>query len=213
MADVADGQLQRAAASAFSRLKPEICKTNDGKVIVEDELWNFLVVKMRTLSHDKIVLPVTSSFTSERIEATKEVLFEVCPDTSQRFITYKGQQNSNNVKPCMRVLKERGEDILRFVSHFLDDLPSVSFNHTDVSKLRGRMEQLNSEICCMKRTLETQTNVCESLREVTAAIDGRLTAPPPSNGTHGCCTDSRCDGSEGIEVDSALSVSLQNVTM
>lgn len=35
----------------------------------------------------------------------------------------------------------------------------------------------------MKRTLETQSNVCESLREVTAAIDGRLTAveqPLPS---------------------------------
>lgn len=28
----------------------------------------------------------------------------------------------------------------------------------------------------MKRTLETQANVCESLREVTAAIDDRLTA-------------------------------------
>lgn len=50
---MADVQLRRAAAaSAFSRLKPEIYKTNDGKVIVEDELLNFLVVKMRTLSHD-----------------------------------------------------------------------------------------------------------------------------------------------------------------
>ncbi|KAL7388196.1 hypothetical protein ABVT39_008672 [Epinephelus coioides] len=103
---------RRAAASAFSRLKPVIYKTNDGKVIVEDELLNFLVVKMRTFSHDAIVLLVTN-----------------------------------------------------------------------VSTLLGRMEQLNSEICCMKRTLETQSNVCESLREVTAAIDGRLTAveqPLPS---------------------------------
>ena len=135
---------------------------DDGKVIVEDELLNFLVVKMRTLSHDKIVLLVTSSFTSERIEAAKKALFEVCPDTTQRCITYKGQQkDSNNVKLCMRVLNECGEDIPRFVSHFLDDLPPVSFNHIDVSTLLGRMEQLNSEIC---------------LREVTAAIDGRLTA-------------------------------------
>lgn len=156
---------------------------------------------MRTLSHDEIVLLVTSSFTFERIEAAKKALFEVSPDTSQHCITYKGQQkDSNHVKLCMRVLNECGEDVPRFVSHFLDDLPPVSFNHIDVSKLLGRMEQLNSEICCMKRTLETQTNVCENLREVTAAIDGWLTAgaaAPPSNGTRGCCTDSRCNESEG----------------
>ncbi|KAL7384190.1 hypothetical protein ABVT39_025869 [Epinephelus coioides] len=181
---MADLPPRRAAASAFSQLKPEIYKTNEGKVIVEDELLNFLVVKMRTLSHDKIVLLVTSSFTSERIEAAKKALFEVSPDTSQRCTTFKGQQkDSNNVKLCMKVLNECGEDILRFVSHFLDELPPVSVNHIDVSTLLGRMEQLNSEICCMKRTLETQSNVCESLREVTAAIDDRLTAveqPLPS---------------------------------
>ncbi|KAG7518992.1 hypothetical protein JOB18_049125 [Solea senegalensis] len=177
VADVADGQSQRAAASAFSRLKPEIYKTNAGKIIVEDEILNFLVVKMRTLSHDEIVLLVTNCFTSEWIEAAKKALFEVCPNTSQRCITYKGQQkDSNNVKLCMRVLNECGEDVPRFVSHFLDDLPPVSFNHIDVSTLLGRMEQLNNEICCMKRTLEIQSNVCESLREVTAAIDGRLIA-------------------------------------
>ncbi len=179
---------QRAAASAFSRLKLEIYKTNDGKVIMEDEILSFLVVKMRTVSHDEIVLLVTSNFTSERIEVAKKALFEVCPDTSQRCITYKGQQkDNNNVKLCMRVLNECGENIPRFVSHFLDDLPPVSFNHIDVLTLLGRMEQLNSEICCMKRTLETQSNVCESLREVTAAIDGRLTAVeqplPPATGS------------------------------
>ncbi|KAL7383434.1 hypothetical protein ABVT39_010640 [Epinephelus coioides] len=148
---MADMPPRGAAASAFSRLKPEIYKTNDAKVIVEDELLNFLVVKMRTLSHDEIVLLVTSSFTSEWIESAKKALFEVCPDASQCCTTFKGQQKDiNNVKLCMKVL-----------------------NECDVSTLLGRMEQLNSEICCMKRT---ESNVCESLREVTAAIDGRLTA-------------------------------------
>ena len=65
---MADLPSRRAAASASSRLKPIIYKTDDGKVIVEDELLNFLVVKMRTLSHDEIVLLVTSTFTSERID-------------------------------------------------------------------------------------------------------------------------------------------------
>ena len=102
---------------------------------MEDELLNFLVVKMRTLSHDEIVLLVTSTFTSERIDAAK-ALFEVCPDTSQRCTAFKGQQkDTNNVKLCMKVLNECGEDIPRFVSYFLDDLPPVLFNHIDVSTL------------------------------------------------------------------------------
>lgn len=75
---MADGQLQRAAAaSAFSRLKPEIYKTNDGKVTVEGETLNFLVVNMRTLSHNEIVLLVTSNCTSEWIDAAKKALFEI----------------------------------------------------------------------------------------------------------------------------------------
>ena len=181
---MADLSSRCAAASASSRLKPIIYKTNDGQVIVEDEILNFLVVKMRTLNHDEIVLLVTSTFTSERIDAAKKALFEVCPDTSQRCVAFKGQQkDTNNVKLCMKVLNECGEDIPRFVSYFLDDLPPVSFNHIDVSTLLGRMQQINKEMCCMKSTLEAQTNVCQSLREMTAAFDVRLTAveqPLPS---------------------------------
>lgn len=62
----AEATHQAAAACGVSfRTKPEIYKTNDGKVIVEDELLNFIVVKMRTLSHDEIILLVTHSFSSE----------------------------------------------------------------------------------------------------------------------------------------------------
>ncbi|CAL8254430.1 unnamed protein product [Boreogadus saida] len=45
------------------------------------------------------------------------------------------------------------------------------------------MQQIDKELCCMKSTLESQTNACQSLQEVTAAIDDRLTAveqPLPS---------------------------------
>ena len=46
----------RGGASSSGRIKPEVYRTTDNKVIVEDELLNFLVIKMRTLSHDEIVL-------------------------------------------------------------------------------------------------------------------------------------------------------------
>ena len=48
-----------------SRIKPEIYKTTDGKVIVEDELLHFLSARIKTLSQDEIVLLATNTFDTE----------------------------------------------------------------------------------------------------------------------------------------------------
>lgn len=79
-------------------------------------------------------------------------------------------------KMCPQVLNECGEEIPRFVSHFLDVLPPVSFKHIDVSALLGKMQQINADIDYLKRTMGTQVAACETLREVSAKLDGRLTA-------------------------------------
>ncbi len=85
MADIAR---RGSAAPDFSAswIKPEIYKTVDGKVIVEDELLNFLAVKIKTLSQDEIILLATNTFDSEWIESSKRVLFDFCPHyTMVRF--------------------------------------------------------------------------------------------------------------------------------
>lgn len=46
MADIADGS-STALVSKWSRLKPEIYRTFNGKVIVEDEVLDFLAVKLK----------------------------------------------------------------------------------------------------------------------------------------------------------------------
>ena len=160
----------------FSRIKPEIYHTKDGRVIVEDELLNFIVVKMRTLGHDDIVSIVTSSFSSDRIESSKAVLSELFPH-NKRWTSYRGpKKDINNVKLCLQVLNECGEEIPRFVSHFLDELPPVSFKHVDVSALLGKMQQINVDIDYLKRTMDNQVAACETLRVVSAKFDNRLTA-------------------------------------
>lgn len=72
---MADDTHRGSVAPAFkrSRMKPEIYKTVDGKVIVEDELLNFLAVKIKTLSQDEIVLLAANTFDSEWIESSKKV--------------------------------------------------------------------------------------------------------------------------------------------
>lgn len=177
MADTAGCANLGAPAFKRRRLKPEIYKTEEGKVIVEDELLNFLAVKIKTLSQDEIVLLATNTFDSEAIEASKKVLFEVCTGTSQRQIAHKGQnRDANNIKLCLKVLNELGEDIPRFVSYYLDELPPVTFSSLDISYLLRRMEQLSAEVGALKHIAQLQTGVCETVRAETLEINRRLTA-------------------------------------
>lgn len=133
------------------------------------------MIKMQTLSHNDIVSIVMSSFSSEWIESSKAVLSELLPHYKRR-ISHRGQKKDiNNVKMCLQVLNECGEEISRFVLHFLDELPPVSFKHIDVSVLLGKMQQINTDIDYLKRTMGTQV-ACEMLREVSEKLDGRLTA-------------------------------------
>lgn len=194
----AEAALRAAPAfSAFSRTCPEIHKTIDGNVIVEDELLNFIVVKMRTLSQDEIITLVTNHFTSERIESSKKVLFEVCTKTTQRLVSHKGaQKDINNVKLCLKVLNECGDDIPKFVSHFLDELPPVSFTSIDVSVLLGKMQQINYSIAGMQKVMEAQVDACESLRAVTKSLDKRLVAVERQCSLNGDAAEFSSDNSD-----------------
>lgn len=153
-AQMAEAAGKGAAPSRKNRIKPEIYTTADGKTVVEDELLNFLVVKMKTLSQDDIVLLMVNHFGSEWIESSKKMLFDV-----------------NNVKSCLKVLNEAGENIPRFVSHHLDELPPVTFNSLDVSCLLGKIERLAMDISTMKQPMSAQTDVCEDLCAVTTGLN------------------------------------------
>lgn len=72
------------------------------------------------------------------------------------------------------MLNECGENIQRFVSHYLDLLPPMTFNNIDVSTLLGKMEQLSTDGTSMKRALELQTTVCEGLRDVSENMGHRV---------------------------------------
>lgn len=144
---------------------------------MEDELLNFLAVKIKTLSQDEIVLLAANPFDSKWIESSKKVLFELCPTTTQRCVSHKGpQKDVNNMKSCLKVMNECGEKIPRFVSHYLNELPPVTFTNMDVSSLLGRMEQLYAEVCSMKHAMQLQADVSKDLRAITVEINGRVCA-------------------------------------
>ncbi len=74
----------------------------------------------------------------------------------------------------IKVLNECGENIPRFVSHFLDELPPVTFNNVDVSSLLCRMERLHSEVNALRHAVKLQADIGEDLRAATTIIDNRV---------------------------------------
>lgn len=139
---------------------------------MEDELLNFLVIKMRTLSHNEIVLLASNNFSSEWIEESKGLLFEVCPKTMQRCVLHNGpQMDINNIKACFKVLYECGENIPRFVSHYLVELPPVGFGSIDALALLGRVDQLSREVSSLRKALGAHMDVGENLWTATVAMD------------------------------------------
>ena len=146
---------------------------DNGKVIVEDELLNFIVVKIKTLSHDEIVLLTTNNFSSEWIEESKRLLFDECPITT---LHCGSQKDTNNIKACLKVLNECRENIPRFVSHYLDEMPPVGFGNMDTSALLSRVEQLSQEVSSLRRALGTQAEVTESMGAIITTMDRRVSA-------------------------------------
>ena len=83
------------------------------------------------------------------------------------------------------MLNECGENIPRFVSHYLDELPPVGFGSMDASALLSRLEQLSQEVLSLRRALDVQTSVSENLGAATAARDCQISAIEKYRGPSG----------------------------
>lgn len=75
----------------------------------------------------------------------------------------EAQKDLKNVQSCLKLLNEVGEAAPRFVSHFLDEEPPVTFHSLDVAGLLGKIECLGADIHTMKQPLSLQTSVCRDL--------------------------------------------------
>ena len=81
-----------------------------------------------------------------------------------------------NIKACLKVLNECRENIPRFVSHYLDEMPPVGFGNMDTSALLSRVEQLSQEVSSLRRALGTQAEVTESMGAIITTMDRRVSA-------------------------------------
>lgn len=146
------------------------------------------------MTQDEIAMLAANTFDSEWIEALKKVLFEVCP-TTQRCVSHKGaQKDENKIKSCLKVMNECGENIPRFVMHYLDELPPVTFTSLDVSNLQVKLECLQADVCSMKRTMQLRANVSEDTQTIAADLDCQV--PALEDPTNQIAGEGRADLSE-----------------
>lgn len=134
---------------------------------MEDELLNFLAVKMKTLCQDDIVAMTVDHFGSEWIGNSTKVLFDLCPTSTRKLVAHTGaQKDVKNVKNCIKLLNEVGEDAPFFFFH--------TFNSLDVSCLLGKIERLGADVHAMTLALSMQTSACDDLRAITTDIAQQL---------------------------------------
>ncbi|MEQ2308736.1 hypothetical protein AMECASPLE_031279 [Ameca splendens] len=69
-----------------------------------------------------------------------------------------------------------GDNVPRFVSHYLDELPPVTFTSMDVCGLLSKMEQLHVAVSAMKQLVQCQAKVSEGLHNVTVDLRSRMSA-------------------------------------
>ncbi|XP_071361528.1 uncharacterized protein [Trachinotus anak] len=121
---------QGSAAPDHSRspTKPEIYKTIDGKVIVEDEFLHLLAVTIETLNQYEIVQLALNTFDSEWIESSTKVLLQLCPTTQQSVSPEGPLRDTDNIKRCLKVMRECGDNVPRFVSRYSDNSPAGPSN-------------------------------------------------------------------------------------
>lgn len=88
----------------------------------------------------------------EWIANSSKVLFELCPGTTHKLVAHTGpQKDLKNVKNCLKLLNEAGEDIPRFVSHHLDELPPVTFRRERPSPKPTSLERAGE--CSFPKTM------------------------------------------------------------
>ncbi|RXN14471.1 low affinity immunoglobulin gamma Fc region receptor II-c-like protein [Labeo rohita] len=154
--------------------------TNDlsaRKIDVTKALFNVEKTASRIYHRAKINVSNLLPRKREWIANSTKLLFELCPGSTRKLVAHTGpQKDSKNIRSCLKLLNEAGENVPRFVSHHLDELPPVTFNSLDVSCLLGKIEQLSVDFTTMKQAVSLQTNTYNDLRIITTDINQRLSA-------------------------------------
>ena len=152
---------------------------------VVNELLCFVVNKMDTLSFDYIVKLCSDSYGDAEIECAKNVTQNL-GSTDKRYPKRKGQNKKvANMQDILHILLElETTRIPVFVARDLNNLPPLSFEHFDISKLLHDLETVRNEVSLLKFNMFPLSNVKQPVL-ATGPADKVSTAAQVKAGDYG----------------------------
>lgn len=134
--------------------------------IIIDEMLSYIQNKISVIDEDTLMRICTSSFSSEQIVKSKELLFEsVCADKIKKRKN-KGKQERDLVD-IINVFKSTEPDRFPiFVARDLERLPPILFDHLDCTKLLKDLLLVQNELKEVKSTCVTQNQLNEFKAEM-----------------------------------------------
>ena len=147
---------------------------DDQHGVIINELLCFVTNKCDILPEDTLTRLCVDSYSEEEIEAAKKVLHDVSDKTSR----YKKRQGLDKAKHTMsdilKLLRERGHAIPKFVAHDLSKLPPITFDSIDVTVLLNAIRNTQTEVKLLKSAINTSTENTSTLTESLRKINGRV---------------------------------------
>ena len=142
--------------------------------VVINGLLCFVYNKVDLMTTDCLEKLCIESFTETKIEEAKLLFFNACKkgpnDPYVDGIEYKNRRgenkNSRNIHDIVELFLERGTDVPRFVAEDLNELPPLSMNDIDVTKLLRAVEDLKTKVCVLSSTVNAQQGVISELTSI-----------------------------------------------
>lgn len=124
--------------------------------IVIDELLCYVQNKLSTSDDDTLIRICFSAFSYDEIKNSKALLFDSVPTNIRNIKRKQKGKEHRDLADIIGLLKSTDPDVIPiFVARHLDNLPPITFDHLDVTKLLKDLTLLKDEVRELKSTSVT----------------------------------------------------------
>ena len=156
--------------------------------IVVNELLCFLANKVRSMTYDAVMKLCMDFYDEESVTAAKTVLLDhvTVPDTDDKKRKRIGPNKKTNcMKDIMNIFLELTvEDVPLFVANNLNNLPPISMDNFDMSRIIHDMEAMKIQLKSLQEVQETSlaahATLCHEAARAATRSPAHSTGTPPS---------------------------------
>ena len=158
------------------------------KAPIINEVLCFIQNKIDILDFDIIVQLCVENFDKAAIDKSKEMLFDLCHDESDKTVRRgrTGEHKSDrNLRDIYNLLQEKGDSAPTFCAMNLNILPPVTLKNVNVSNLLHTIIQLQTEVKLLTQASKVQKEITDNIHDMAKSLDVRVSKfEPPKTGVN-----------------------------